>query len=265
MTDETNLPQDARCFRCGTRTQTLRPDESCMDGATAWYTSGNYGSQVIDGDGIRLEIHLCDVCLLLGRERVLQYKTTDRDRDRVYETWDPPGTGLDPRRRVLVVWEDEHGRYCVADHKGGALSGLRRHDTLREVFEQIQDHDVYMRDRCTAQACRDRILERSNAGQLSPLAFGYAFELVAVLGHRFSKGEFWCEHSDDPNTVMLTVVCWPGVRLAVAVRAANSDQRVLFEIYDWHEIPLRCTAVSTIQAAIDYISTYRAPSPEPDP
>ena len=263
--DRSTLPAQARCFKCGTLTQTLRPDEGMMDGASAWYTNGNYGSRLIDGGKHVLEIHICDLCLLLARDRVLQYERhlLDERKNRIYEAWDPPKVGPDPRRRVLVVWEDEHGRYCMADQGGGGV-GWTTHDTVQGAFKRIEDRDEYMRTACTVSACKARVVERAGEDPDHPksgILIGHALELLDVLGARFPKGEFWCEHSEEPATIDLTVIVWPGVRLTVVVRSANSEQRVFFEIFDQHKPETKYFSES-IRGAVACIETYGAPTRE---
>lgn len=254
-------PAEACCFKCGTPTQTLRPDEGMMDGATAWCTSGNYGSRLVDGGKYGLEIHICDLCLLLARERVLQYEVGSQilgvSRN-VYEAWDPPKVGPDVRRRVLVVWEDEHGRYCLADQDGG-VTMWNVHETLQAVFDKLVEHDDFMRGACTASACKKRVLERSETDPKSGILIGYALELLDVLGARFPKGQFWCERSDNDAVITLTIIVWAGVRLTVNVCAVNSGQRVFFEIFDQYK-PDAKFVIDSIQDAIAYIDAYGAPS-----
>lgn len=192
-----NVPKEARCLVCGTKTQSLQPEEGCMDGATAWYSSGNYGSRIHDtcGDPTEpvLEIHVCDLCLMLHRERVLQYDRRQPPQTRVYSQWEAPKAGIDMRRRVLVVYETEDGEYHAEDHHEGRW--FRSHgltETLENSVARVIRNDQQMDEGSTIAACRRRLDNQlSQETTVSDVVRARASVFLDAIESRYPKARCW--------------------------------------------------------------------------
>lgn len=62
------------CFCCGKKIKSLgKSFQSPPDDATAWQTSGNYGSTLFDSPTDMLEIYICDVCLRENASRAYRF------------------------------------------------------------------------------------------------------------------------------------------------------------------------------------------------
>lgn len=88
------------CIRCGKQLRNIRmgeekksiPETNQPYNGTAFSTNGHYGSTVFDEfHGERIEINVCDVCLLdAAREnRVISYRALQRWQYSEYEFWVP--------------------------------------------------------------------------------------------------------------------------------------------------------------------------------
>lgn len=78
------------CFKCGKILKPVFPDGSDRNQpyeAVTFDTHGQYGSAVFDEfDGAKLEINVCDECLVNGKEAVLH---RDGFPKRKLKPWDP--------------------------------------------------------------------------------------------------------------------------------------------------------------------------------
>jgi hypothetical protein len=241
-----NVPADARCLCCGTRTQSLQPEEGPMDGATAWYSSGNYGSRVLDSalhpEEPRLEIHICDLCLVLHRERVLQYDAREDRQDRGYTKWDVPKIGPDMRRRVLVIWETEDGKFVSADREGGSGFGGGFTYCLEQTVERLIRSDEYQVARSSVAACREEMHKsvRESDDPVPPMVVARCEQLLDVIAQRYPSAKCWARADDigyldctgeEPDRVTEIVIrletkVFPGVYAEVILRESATFVRV---------------------------------------
>lgn len=80
-----------RCFKCS---KVLKPvwdgnDVNQPNDGVCFETHGNYGSTVFDeNDGAKLEINICDQCLIDGRADVLHLEGFP---EREWKAWDHEG------------------------------------------------------------------------------------------------------------------------------------------------------------------------------
>jgi hypothetical protein len=257
-----NVPAEARCIVCGTRTQSLQPEEGPMDGATAWYSSGNYGSRVHDtvGDPERpkLEIHVCDLCLVLHRDRVLQYDPREEPQTRGYTTWEPPVPGPDMRRRVLVVWETEDGKFLASARDGGCGSYHGLTDALEQSVERLIRSSKYLEEASTVAACRESLHKyvRESDPPVPEIVVGWAEQLMNGLAQRSPTARCWA-HVDDvgfldhtraeiervhrPVIVFETKVV-PDVHAEITIGdwmtfvTVNGTEMVRFEVFDLERV-----------------------------
>lgn len=89
------------CFVCGENLQSAAPGvvNQPLDGL-AFTTHGHYGSGVYDPmDGSWLELNICDVCVLAGKERVLR------------------GQSVQPRRTPAVMYTAWGETESVDEHR----------------------------------------------------------------------------------------------------------------------------------------------------
>lgn len=273
--DDTNLPDTARCFCCGTRTQELKPREGCMEGSTAWKTGGNYGSQIVDNtsaDDPVLEIQICDVCLLMRRERVLQFDATKSWREREYKTWATPTYGLDMRRRIIIVWETEDGQFTAADLEGGGGT----HHGLTAALEQSTERVIRSREwldgRSTVAACRDRLLRDLSDTTLKCPGdiVGRALSILDEISSRFPSAHCWAGIHDDgitdctgpekkwiPNVqIHLETKLQPGAKGVVYI----GENRTLVKNRLWDKQDSDLNAVAHPSTVVDLLAA-RSPSP----
>lgn len=87
MADLRNSDPTLPCLMCGKLLKSVlpSPDVNQPMGGTSFTTQGHYGSTLFDPmDGTRLELNVCDPCLLERRDRV-----DHLDRDGHIRPWDP--------------------------------------------------------------------------------------------------------------------------------------------------------------------------------
>lgn len=254
MTDEktnptlpANVPADARCLVCGTRTQSLQPEEGPMDGATAWYSSGNYGSRVHDNVGDpeepKLEIHVCDLCLMLHRARVLQYNPKEDPRTRGYTTWEAPKSGPDVRRRVVVVLETEDGKFLAIDREGGCGSYHGYTEALEQSVERLIRSNQYQDAASSVAACRESLCKSVKEADppVAEFVVAQGEQMLDAIAQRYPSARCWAraddvgfmDHTrgDEPERVHTMIINFetkivPGVHAEVCIGERMTFVRV---------------------------------------
>lgn len=190
-----------RCICCGTRTTSEHEIEQ-MDGATAWRGNGNYGSRLIDDHHFDVEhiheIHVCDLCLLIYRNRVLVYPVKTVEGRKTYgppTLWDPGVGKPDIRRRVLTVWENEDGTFSSCDSDGGAAYYNGASNALDQAFLRLQRDVLRGETNSTMESCRQS-LEKGLADK--PDALRKRTEAILdLLERRYPMGRFWGSVRDN--------------------------------------------------------------------
>lgn len=99
------LPEKFHCILCSKDVGDSKLN--MMDGGVCFTSKGNYGSQVIDrgldNENSFIEIYICDVCLLMKRDYVREFKNES------YINWDPKSPIIDVKKDVVIIQTDNEG------------------------------------------------------------------------------------------------------------------------------------------------------------